>query len=47
MRAKVTVTFHTAKPGLWIHPGKAYAGEVEVLDIGIPRGGPSAMPRLA
>jgi hydroxyethylthiazole kinase-like uncharacterized protein yjeF len=41
VRAKVTVTFHTAKPGLWIHPGKAYAGEVEVLDIGIPRGGPS------
>ena len=29
-----------AKPGLWIHPGKAYAGDVEVLDIGIPRGEP-------
>ena len=37
--ATATVTFHTAKPGLWIHPGKAHAGEVEVLDIGIPRGG--------
>jgi ADP-dependent NAD(P)H-hydrate dehydratase / NAD(P)H-hydrate epimerase len=40
--ATVTVTFHAAKPGLWIHPGKAHAGEVEVLDIGIPRGAPMA-----
>jgi ADP-dependent NAD(P)H-hydrate dehydratase / NAD(P)H-hydrate epimerase len=40
MCATNTVTFHVAKPGLWIHPGKAHAGEVEVLDIGIPRGGP-------
>jgi NAD(P)H-hydrate epimerase len=38
--AIVTVTFHTAKPGLWIHPGKAHAGEVRVVDIGIPRGAP-------
>jgi hydroxyethylthiazole kinase-like uncharacterized protein yjeF len=36
VRATSTVTFHAAKPGLWIHPGKAHAGEVEVLDIGIP-----------
>lgn len=40
--ATVTVTFHAAKPGLWIHPGKADAGEVEVLDIGIPRAAPTA-----
>jgi len=40
VRATVTVTFHAAKPGLWIHPGKSYAGEVQVLDIGIPRGAP-------
>ncbi len=40
VHAQATVTFHAAKPGLWIHPGKAHAGEVEVLDIGIPRGGP-------
>jgi ADP-dependent NAD(P)H-hydrate dehydratase / NAD(P)H-hydrate epimerase len=33
-----TISFHAAKPGLWIHPGKAHAGEVEVVDIGIPRG---------
>jgi ADP-dependent NAD(P)H-hydrate dehydratase / NAD(P)H-hydrate epimerase len=40
VQATATVTFHVAKPGLWIHPGKAHAGEVEVLDIGIPRGAP-------
>ena len=42
VRATVTVTFHAAKPGLWIRPGKAYAGAVEVADIGIPRGAPGA-----
>ncbi len=41
VRASATVTFHAAKPGLWVHPGKEHAGEVEVLDIGIPRGAPS------
>jgi ADP-dependent NAD(P)H-hydrate dehydratase / NAD(P)H-hydrate epimerase len=40
VRATVTVTFHAAKPGLWIRPGKAHAGEVETIDIGIPRGAP-------
>ncbi len=40
VRAAVTVTFHAGKPGLWIRPGKAFAGRVEVLDIGIPRGAP-------
>jgi ADP-dependent NAD(P)H-hydrate dehydratase / NAD(P)H-hydrate epimerase len=39
--ATVTVTFHAAKPGLWIHPGKARAGRVETIDIGIPRGAPA------
>ena len=42
VRAAITVTFHAAKPGLWIHPGKAHAGEVRTLDIGIPRGAPLA-----
>ena len=36
VRADTTVTFHAAKPGLWIAPGKACAGAVEVIDIGIP-----------
>src|SRR4051794_11520194 len=40
VRAAVTVTFHAAKPGLWIHPGKDHSGEVEIVDIGIPRGAP-------
>jgi ADP-dependent NAD(P)H-hydrate dehydratase / NAD(P)H-hydrate epimerase len=40
VRASVTVSFHAAKPGLWIRPGKANAGEVQTIDIGIPRGAP-------
>jgi ADP-dependent NAD(P)H-hydrate dehydratase / NAD(P)H-hydrate epimerase len=40
VRADATVTFHAAKPGLWISPGKAHAGEVTVIDIGIPEGPP-------
>jgi ADP-dependent NAD(P)H-hydrate dehydratase / NAD(P)H-hydrate epimerase len=40
VRAVATATFHRAKPGLFIHPGKSYAGDVEVIDIGIPRGAP-------
>jgi len=42
VHAQLTVTFHAAKPGLWINPGKAHAGTVEVADIGIPRGAPGA-----
>src|SRR5580658_985911 len=45
VRAHATVTFHAAKPGLWIAPGKQHAGEVHVIDIGIPAGGP-ADPRI-
>jgi NAD(P)H-hydrate epimerase len=40
VRASLTVTFHAAKPGLWIRPGKAHTGQVQTLDIGIPRGAP-------
>ena len=40
VRARATATFHAAKPGLWIAPGKTHAGEVRVVDIGIPAGGP-------
>lgn len=40
VRATATATFHRAKPGLWIHPGKAHAGIVHVVDIGIPPGAP-------
>jgi ADP-dependent NAD(P)H-hydrate dehydratase / NAD(P)H-hydrate epimerase len=41
VRASLTVTFQAAKPGLWINPGKAYVGELETIDIGIPRGAPA------
>lgn len=41
-RAAATATFNAAKPGLWISPGKAHAGEVKVVDIGIPPGGPAS-----
>jgi hydroxyethylthiazole kinase-like uncharacterized protein yjeF len=41
VRAAVTVTFHAAKPGLWINPGKRHAGEVHTIEIGIPRGAPN------
>jgi NAD(P)H-hydrate epimerase len=42
--AVATATFHAAKPGLWINPGKAHAGDVRVIDIGIP-GGALTRPR--
>jgi NAD(P)H-hydrate epimerase len=38
--AAATATFHAAKPGLWIEPGRGRAGRVHVLDIGIPPGAP-------
>ena len=44
VRAGATATFHAAKPGLWIAPGKAHAGEVHVIEIGIPRGRAGSTP---
>src|SRR6266702_2585904 len=35
IRADVTVTFGTAKPGLLVDPGASYAGTVELVDIGL------------
>jgi hydroxyethylthiazole kinase-like uncharacterized protein yjeF len=40
VRADATATFHAAKVGLWVMPGKRHAGEVRVIDIGIPDGAP-------
>jgi hydroxyethylthiazole kinase-like uncharacterized protein yjeF len=40
VRARATATFQAGKPGLWIAPGKDHAGEVTVVDIGIPPGAP-------
>ena len=36
VRAAATATFHAAKPGLHVNPGKRHAGAVRVVDIGIP-----------
>ncbi|HEX8083558.1 MAG TPA: NAD(P)H-hydrate dehydratase [Solirubrobacteraceae bacterium] len=38
--ARCTASFHRAKPGLWIAPGKQHAGDVHVVEIGIPPGEP-------
>jgi NAD(P)H-hydrate epimerase len=38
--AEATATFHAAKPGLWINPGKTHTGETRIVDIGIPAGPP-------
>ncbi|MGH3320055.1 MAG: NAD(P)H-hydrate dehydratase, partial [Streptosporangiaceae bacterium] len=35
VRADVTVTFGTVKPGLLVDPGASYAGVVELVDIGL------------
>jgi hydroxyethylthiazole kinase-like uncharacterized protein yjeF len=40
VRAQTTVTFHAAKIGLWVLPAKRFAGRIQVIDIGIPEGGP-------
>jgi len=36
VQADYTVTFAAPKPGLYLYPGKGYAGQVDVVDIGIP-----------
>jgi NAD(P)H-hydrate epimerase len=41
VRANATATFAAAKPGLYVNPGKEHAGEVRVIDIGIPAGAPA------
>jgi hydroxyethylthiazole kinase-like uncharacterized protein yjeF len=40
VHAAVTATFAAAKPGLYVFPGKAHAGRVELIDIGIAPGAP-------
>jgi NAD(P)H-hydrate epimerase len=40
--ALVTATFHGSKVGLHVNPGKEHAGDVDVVEIGIPRGAPGA-----
>ena len=45
VRAVATATFHAAKPGPVVHPGKAHAGTVHVIDIGIPARRPARRAR--
>src|SRR3954465_7127749 len=40
VRADVTATFHGTKVGLHVAPGKWHAGELRVVEIGIPEGAP-------
>ncbi len=42
--AAVTVSFHAAKLGHWIAPGKRHRGELRVAPIGIPEGAPAEAP---
>jgi len=42
VRAAVTATFHAPKIGLHVAPGAHHAGTVRAIEIGIPRGAPSA-----
>jgi hydroxyethylthiazole kinase-like uncharacterized protein yjeF len=37
VHARVTVTFGLPKLGLYLHPGAASAGQVELCDLGVPR----------
>jgi NAD(P)H-hydrate epimerase len=40
VKARATVSFHGAKLGQWIAPGKWHSGEVHTVAIGIPPGAP-------
>src|ERR671917_823543 len=42
VHANVTTTNHVPKIGLYVTPGARHAGEVRVVDIGIPCGAPEA-----
>jgi NAD(P)H-hydrate epimerase len=44
VRATITVSFHAAKLGHRIAPGKAHTGDLRVADIGIPPGAPDDAP---
>lgn len=47
VQATRTVSFHAAKPGHLIAPGKRYRGELTVAAIGIPQeGSPQVSPRV-
>jgi ADP-dependent NAD(P)H-hydrate dehydratase / NAD(P)H-hydrate epimerase len=41
VRAAATASFHGSKIGLHVAPGALHSGQVEVIEIGIPRGAPT------
>ena len=45
VEADLTVSFHAAKLGHWVAPGKRHTGELRVAAIGIPDGAPGAGAR--
>ncbi len=44
VRATMTVSFHAAKIGHWVGPGKRHTGELRVAPIGVPDGAPGNAP---
>lgn len=49
VKAAVTATFGRSKPGLHLHPGREFAGTVQVVGIGLPQASwdvAGAMPEL-
>lgn len=46
IRADLTVTFGTHKPGLLVDPGREYAGSVRLVDIGLSLPGEAAVEAL-
>ncbi|MDP9189175.1 MAG: NAD(P)H-hydrate epimerase, partial [Actinomycetota bacterium] len=40
VEADATISFHAAKVGHWVAPGKTHTGELQVVPIGIPGGAP-------
>jgi hydroxyethylthiazole kinase-like uncharacterized protein yjeF len=44
VEADVTVSFHAAKLGHWVAPGKWHTGELKVAEIGIPPDAPGEPP---
>lgn len=42
VRAAATATIGSVKPGLLCHPGAEYAGEIRIIDIGLPM--PDSLP---
>ncbi len=47
VRADITVTFGLAKLGLYTLPGAGYAGNVQVVDIGLPQDAPDLAELLS